>query len=114
MAWRFSDRDQGGPYSWDGISEKDQQAVWERLAEFERLTAQGLTKTGSHHRIPLDKLSKDAKKRLRYLDRDDLDDLWSFRISGERRFWCIKHENIYALLWWDPNHTVYPVAKKGT
>ena len=114
LAWRFSNRDQDGPYSWGGISDKDQQAVWERLAEFERKTVQALKAAGSHHGVALDKLSKDAKKRLRELHRDDLDELWSFRISGKRRLWCIKHENVYALLWWDPSHAVYLVAKKGT
>ncbi len=114
LVWRFSISDRGGPFSWDSITENDRKAVWIRLGEFERMTIRQLKEAKSHHIVPQSRLSVDAKDRLRQLKLDDIDELCSFRVTGERRLWCIKHENIYALLWWDPKHKVYPVSKKRT
>ena len=114
LAWRFSNNDKGGPFSWVTLSDADWYSVRERLGEFEKMNVSELARTGSHHRIPQAQLTKKARERLQVLELDDLDELWSFRVTGERRFWCIKHENIYALLWWDPHHQVYLVPKKNT
>ena len=78
------------------------------------MDASQLKEAASNHSTPLSKMSPEAKKRLRELQLDDQDKLWSFRITQQRRFWCIKHENIYALLWWDPLHKVYPTKQKLT
>ena len=71
-------------------------------------------KPTTQRRQPPQRLSAEAKQRLRDIKLDDIDTLWSFRMSGAGRFWCLKHENIYSLLWWDPNHEVYPVSKRNT
>ena len=78
------------------------------------MTVSQLHNAGSHHSVSQQSLSAEAKQRLRDIRLDDLDTLWSFRMSGAGRFWCLKHENIYSLLWWDPNHEVYPVSKRNT
>ena len=107
LAWRFSRNDQDGTFSWSQITENDRRAVWKRLGEFEKMTLAEIRDTGSHHRVPVSRRN-DGELQL-----DDLDEIWSFRVTGERRFWCVKRENIYELLWWDPEHRVYPVSKKG-
>ena len=84
--------------------------VLERMKNLEGMTASELQKAGNHP-IPQIRLSSEAKKRLAVIGLDDIEELWSFRLTGQRRFWCIKDANIYALLWWDPYHKVYPVQK---
>lgn len=67
-----------------------------------------------NHFMPVGKVSKDAKQRLREIGLDDRDTLFSFRLSGKQRLWGYREEAVLYILWWDPEHTVYPVAKKHT
>ena len=52
-----------------------------------------------------------ARDRLAEIGQDDLDELMSFRITGESRVWCIQDSAIMRVLWWDPHHGVYPIEK---
>ena len=112
LAWRFSNGDQGGPFSVKKLTDTDRHELWRRMTDYEGMTATELS--AKNHPIPQQRLAPEARKRLRELQLDDLVELWSFRITGKRRFWCIKNENVYALLWWDPWHRVYPVQKRNT
>ena len=111
FVWRLSRADHGGPFSLKAISDKDLRAVWKRMREFEQKTIEELRQMGSHHNPILEILAPDAQKRIRQLRLDDVTELHSFRITGQKRLWCIKLENVYALLWWDPEHQVYPVPQ---
>jgi hypothetical protein len=42
------------------------------------------------------------------------EDLTSIRIAGAERIWGFKNGKYFFLLWWDPDHTVYPVEKRHT
>lgn len=111
LAWRFSGRDGGGPYSWETLSEPSKfKAVLERLHEFETKQWSEIIDAGCHP-IPKGQLCRDAQRRLSEIERDDLDELMSFRISGPERVWAIREQNIMRVLWWDPEHKVYPVEK---
>ena len=114
LVWRFSERDQAGPFSCDEMSAADQRILLDRMSAFEQMTPGELKKAQSNKDVPLYSMSKKAKDRLRELQLDDQDKLWSFHVGNKPRFWCIKHENIYALLWWDPSHEVYLTPKKHT
>lgn len=111
LAWRFSGRDGGGPYSWDALSDPSKfKVVLERLHEFETKQWAEILAAGCHP-IEVGRLCKDAQTRLGEIERDDLDDLMAFRISGPERVWAIREQNIMRVLWWDPEHQVYPVEK---
>ena len=114
LVWRFSSFDSKGPFATANLTDQDRRTIWDRMAAFEKMSPSELKGAGSHHKVPLILLPPEAKKRLEELELDDLGEIWSFRVSGKRRFWCIKDENVYALLWWDPDHKVYPVGKKHT
>lgn len=77
------------------------------------MTLSQLREAGNHAVLQSD-FAPEAKKRLEELRLDDLEKLWSFRVGARGRFWCIKDQNIYALLWWDPNHQVCLSLKKHT
>ncbi|MEE9403365.1 MAG: hypothetical protein V3V20_00600 [Algisphaera sp.] len=68
----------------------------------------------SHHPIELHKLAKPAQKRLEELSFDDLDSLFSLRLSGTQRLFGIRSNHLFYALWWDPNHQVCPSKKKHT
>ena len=114
LTWRFSSADISGPYSCNAFGLNDFKKLWERLRAFEKMNAAALKNDGSYHRIPTPNLSNEAKERLKLMALDDMDILYSFRITATRRLLCMKHENIFSILWWDKDHKAYPVEKKNT
>jgi hypothetical protein len=70
-------------------------------------------KTGSHF-VGYSDLCKDAQDRLTALQKDEQAQLFSTRITGEKRLWGFRDIAILRVLWWDPNHSVCPSLKKGT
>lgn len=107
LSWRFSHRDLGGPFGWRDVPSNELNKLITRLAEFEDKNWEGISKTGSH-RIACDILSADARERLNDINKNDLDELMSFRVDGTSRVWCICDGSIMKVLWWDPTHQVYP------
>ena len=110
LAWRFGQSDRGGPFPWLSSSSDEFPEVFEKLVAFEDKNWNEIERGGSHS-IPTDQLAKKAKERLVEIERDDLDELLSLRLSGTNRVWCFKAGHILRPLWWDPDHQVYPVKK---
>ena len=67
-----------------------------------------------NHTVSTSNLSKLARDRLTQMNLDDLDEITSLRLSSTERIWGILNQGILELLWWDPNHQVYPTNKKNT
>jgi hypothetical protein len=68
----------------------------------------------SHHQPGVWQLCKEARERLEAIGYGDLQRIVSLRLSGAERVWGVMEEGVLRLLWWDPEHQVYPVAKRGT
>lgn len=110
LAWRFSGCDKEGPFGWTIAEDAKYREVIEKLHEFEGKTWPEIIATGSHS-IEVHLICKDAQDRLVAIERDDLDELMSFRLTGPNRVWCEKAGHIMRILWWDENHAVYPTLK---
>lgn len=110
LAWRFGRADKGGPFAWDIQPDAKFKEVVHKLSEFEDKNWNEITAGGSHP-IPTDQLGEEARQRLVEIERDDLDELISLRLSGINRVWCVKSGHILRPLWWDEQHRVYPVEK---
>ncbi len=110
IVWRVSIIDRDGPWGWNSISGdtlwKD---VYSKLINFETMTFQEI-KDGSHL-VPVSDLIPKAQKRLVEIDQDDTDELYSLRLTGEKRIWGIQDRSIFKILWWDPSHEVCPSNK---
>tara|TARA_R110002124_G_scaffold149220_1_gene315010 strand:- start:148910 stop:149386 length:477 start_codon:yes stop_codon:yes gene_type:complete len=60
-------------------------------------------------------LHKNAIKRLSDLKLiDHFDELITIRVTGKKRLWCLHNEHVLHMLWWDPDHKIYPSHKKNT
>jgi len=113
LCWRFSSADIGGPFSWKQLPNEKYREVLEKLHEFETMDWQNIRQAGNHS-VECGNCSKSARDRLAEIERDDLDELMSFRITGRRRVWCVLEGSLARVLWWDPNHEVCPSKLKGT
>lgn len=105
-----------GPFGWRTIEAAKLDAVRERLSHFESMTWHEILTAGKkqNHAIKVEQLSDAARKRLEEIDRDDIEGLVSLRIAGKERVWGIRDRDVLRLLWWDPEHRVYPSKQKGT
>lgn len=116
VSWRISNLDMGGPFGWQNIDKDTFLHIQEQLSNFETMTWNDIFIKGSYQNHPslVKEFSKEAKRRLQELELDDYDELHRIRLSNKERIWGIFEEGFFRILWWDPNHEVYPVEKKHT
>lgn len=120
IAWRFSIADLDGPWGWKTKAGKHWWSrIFPKLQNLESMTwveitqASGAKTHGNNsHSVPVARLGKAAKDRLREIDQEDLSDLFSLRLDGPARIFGVREGRALKLLWYDHNHTVYPVNKK--
>jgi len=113
LVWLFINADVTGPYppstTWDSTARR---VMIDKLPVFERMDTSSFL--GICHRHPTRGLDREAVQRLRKIKLDDMELLYSLPMSGIGRLWCMKHTNMMSVLWWDPEHKVFPVSKKRT
>lgn len=117
-AWRLGRLDLIHPDNWKANHSLDEvtlQRIRERLRHCEAKTWQEILVASGHfnHPIKVEKLCSGAQKRLAELQ-IDAESLISLNVTGKERVWGVRNGNVLSLLWWDPNHQVYPVEKKYT
>lgn len=114
--WRFSLLQLDGPYGWSALSLADAQELTGSLRQLERRKwSEIFVRSKKHnHSVTVDLLSPAARKELRRHQLDDRDELWSLRITGRQRVWGILEEDVFYLLWWDPEHRVCPSMLRHT
>jgi len=63
-----------------------------------------------HHGHPFARLCPAAQERLSVLGHDDEDTLFRFRDGRTKRLWGFhaSGDGVFYVLWWDPNHQVFP------
>jgi|SRR6267154_4349265 len=105
--------DKDGPWGWNKFDSFQIQELLQKIFEFQKLTWQDHRNNGSHF-VNRKDLCLEAQKRLIHVQKEDLDQIFSLRLSGRKRIWGIKENNILWLLWWDPHHEVCPSHKKHT
>ena len=103
-------------YGWQNIDGEKLKEIQTKLSNYESRTWLEILVDSKkqNHTVPINELSKLARERLTEMKLDDLDELTSLRLSGTERIWGKVNQGVMELLWWDPNHEVYPTQKKNT
>lgn len=78
--------------------------------EIEKMTYGRENKTKNHY-IAVSSLAKQAQSRLKELQIDDIDSLFSLRLEGKLRIFGIREFNYLNILWVDSEHEVCPIQK---
>lgn len=91
--------------------------VFPKLKDFESISWNELEKhthgkagKSKHHYVSISQLTTDAQKRLEKLQLDDIEKLFSLRLTGKIRIWGIRVRSFLRILWFDFDHSVYPVG----
>lgn len=92
--------------------------IMDKLSSYERMTwaeiqsASGGKKKGTNnHFAYISKLDKEAQKRAMELHLD-VDELFSLRLTGTLRLYGILENGIFSIIWYDPNHEIYPLKDR--
>jgi hypothetical protein len=114
--WKFGGIDMEGQWGWRTASAQQIEGILGRCCSFESMTWREIEqKRGKHrphnHPMPISQISRDAQARLRTIERDDEDGLYSLRINNLSRIWGFRRGHVFHVLWWDPDHTVYPIDR---
>lgn len=69
----------------------------------------GRKRGNNNHPVPVSELAGNARKRLVEIGQEELDVLFSLRLSGKGRIYGVRDQRALKLLWYDPYHDIYPV-----
>jgi len=113
--WSFAIFDSGKLW-WDETHEHDPFVdIAQHMRSFEGKNWSDIERQRKHdHPVQLSRLVREAQNRLEELKLDDIESLWRFRFTGERRIWGIRDGRLFKVLWWDPEHKVCPSTLKHT
>lgn len=115
ICWQFSimDMDNASPFSFAALNADKWLVLLEQAKKWESMTW-GEIEDRRNHAIAVNKLSPEARARLEELKLDDIDEVFSLRLTGRERVIGIRDRNIFRVLWWDAEHKVCPSHKKHT
>lgn len=111
LAWHFECMDHSGKWP---CTYPTLESIKDRLHEYEKRKWSELRGESSHP-LPVEKIIRRAQERLDQLGHRDYAHLYQLDIRGpgqKQRLWGLREENIFNILWWDPNHEIYPVEKR--
>lgn len=115
-SWQLNILDLEGPWGWSNIDKTIfANEVLPKIQHLESMSWNEIVKKKkNNHSVGLDCLIKKARKRLSELKLEDIDELFSLRLSGKNRIYGIRDMSVLKILWWDPEHEVCPSPKKHT
>jgi hypothetical protein len=115
VSWNIAILDKDGPFGWGSL---DLDMFWKhiklRFAEFEKLTWDEIFQNRLHHRVQVENICPEARRRLCEIELDDYDELVSLGITNVARVLGVRNGFKFSVLWWDPQHQVCPSHKKHT
>jgi hypothetical protein len=117
MIWTANHADREGYWSWGHAREWGDVAwtsvIHPKLLEFERLLWREIERftTGNghlmHHSMAVEQICAESQGRLVEIDRVE-DEIYRFRLGNRRRLWGYRIVNSFEILWYDPEHNIYP------
>lgn len=115
-SWRFSLADQSGPWPFVACQGEDLHALLERLRSFESMTCAELEGGGTLNHYAVEALpTKEAVARLVDLSFDDQTRISRLRLGGKPRLYgFLDDDSTFHVLWWDPEHKVWPSTLRNT
>jgi hypothetical protein len=117
LCWRFTHADKDGPW---GFGHLESDAICELLAQlvkFESMTVNEAFHAGDYPGkcYDLDALPNQlARERLDVLNLADQTKIWRLRISGTGRLYGFLTGNVFHVVFWDPDHEIWPSQLRNT
>ncbi len=119
FSFALIDRDYDGSWGWHLLTESESIRILNFFLEVATLTwneVRSLTASGRkrHHYQDVQSLCNDARARIASKKFDDISDrMFRFRLDGANRLWGFEEQGIFYVVWWDPDHKVYPTERSS-
>jgi hypothetical protein len=116
LCWRFTHVDHEGRWGFDTMESTVLCEVLRKLSDCESMTVTELRNTRRlfvEYDLP-GRLCKEALDRLTAMRRDDMTKIQRLEFTGLQRLYGFLEGNVFHVVWWDPQHEVYPVKLKHT
>lgn len=114
--WRFANLDPKHPEGAVALDASGFREFHEALGNYETQTCAEIW--GQHDngckRYEVESTHENIIKRLLELDRDDETAVHTLRVKGAYRVYGILRENVFHVLWLDPDHEMYPSRLRNT
>jgi hypothetical protein len=115
FSWRIGSIDRQFPTPWTSLGPAIIEQIHGFLANLEKMTwPEACTGGYPAQIVKLGDAPKPVRDYLESVRRDDTDDLVELRIGGKPRIWGVRRGSVCHLMWWDPEHRVWPSIKKHT
>jgi hypothetical protein len=117
LCWRFTHVDNEGPW---GFGDLTAEAICDLLAQlvaFESMTVHEAFHKGDYpgKSYELEGLPNPvALERLEAINLADQTKIWRLRVGGTGRLYGFLKFNVFHVVWWDPDHQVWPSQKRNT
>jgi hypothetical protein len=113
-AWRVSLLVMQTPFGWKELEHDAAITLRERLASYESMKWKEIVLSYRSHIVKPTDLCREAQEHLAAIEQDDIDSLVSLGITQKSRVFGILEHNVLKVLWWDPEHEVWPMEKPNT
>lgn len=113
--WAFKKMDTEHPRWAIGSCDSVYESIITKLRDYEGMTWQeimsasgGRSSGTNNHFEDVADLCKEARDRMIELHMEDVDRIFSLRLTSKERLYGILEEGIFFVIWHDPNHEIYP------
>jgi hypothetical protein len=117
LCWRYRHADHGGPWCFHNAAGDGFCGLLTRLANFESMTVNEAFHQGDYpgkdydvDQIP----NRAALDRLEALGLPDMTKISVLRLGGQQRLYGFLQDNIFHVIWWDPEHEIWPSTLRHT
>ncbi|MDH2424707.1 hypothetical protein [Sphaerisporangium sp. TRM90804] len=117
ICWRFCHVDHDGPWGFGKMDATTLRELLDKLMQFESMKVNEVfsngEEPGKHYevdRIP----NAAARERLEELRLSDMTKISRLRLGGKVRLYGFMEGNCFHVVWWDPEHQIWPSVKRNT
>lgn len=116
LCWRFTHVDHGSRWDFRSVEPDLLCEILVKLAHCESMTLNEVRNTRKflvEYDLP-GKLCKEALDRLAVMRRDDMTKIHRLDFKGKQRLYGFLEGNVFNVVWWDPEHEIWPWVPRNT
>lgn len=115
VCWRFTHADRESQWGLQHLTTETWHAILERLMHFETMTVQELRESSVYTEYDLpSRMTPASLRRLEEMNLGDMTKIGRFRVWKQPRLYGFMEGNVFHVLWWDPQHEIYPWEPRNT
>ena len=117
ICWRFAHVDHDGPWGFEDVGGDALCEILKHLASLESMTVREVFPGNGYPGKDYDVAAiptESARNRLDALGLADMTKISVLRLGGQPRLYGFRHGNVFHVVWWDPDHEIWPSLKKHT